>query len=497
MDKNNKNKDDGMESDDDMDDGFDDYYNMSGNGYSDDAAEMSADNDDLELYEVENLTEKKVESLVDETVTIASKSLSIPPSLVKLLLIANYWDIEKITSEYKNNGTKFLIEAHIIPDKNAKKEDDNSYNQTNNSGDNFSCPVCMCDTPATETLSLQCQHKFCRDCWTRHVEVKITEGFSTEITCMAHKCDLLLPEDFALSLPISSYLKVQYHTFAFQNYVRSHPYLRFCVGPNCKMIFKANEVLAKRIICSSCNTMFCFKCGDSYHAPTDCVTIKNWLTKCADDSETANYLSVHTKDCPHCNVCIEKNGGCNHMQCYKCRFDFCWLCLGDWKGHGTEYYECSRYRENPDLANENAKARAALRKYLHYYERWQNHAKSLKLEEKTLEKIKERINSKVMNGSGTWIDWQYLLDAAALLAKCRYTLQYTYPYAYYMTEGSLKHLFEYQQAQLEAEIENLSWKIERAETTDRGDLENQMYIAEKRRKTLLRHFFQPHNVPQE
>ena len=46
--------------------------------------------------------------------------------------------------------------------------------------------------------------------------------------------------------------------------------------------------------------------------------------------------------------------------------------------------------------------------------------------------------------------------------------------------------FEYQQAQLEAEIENLSWKIEHAETTDRGDLENQIDIAEKRRTTLLK-----------
>lgn len=45
------------------------------------------------------------------------------------------------------------------------------------------------------------------------------------------------------------------------------------------------------------------------------------------------------------------------------------------------------------------------------------------------------------------------------------------------------------QAQLEAEIENLSWKIERAETTDRGELENQMDIAEKRRTTLLKDFF--------
>jgi len=42
---------------------------------------------------------------------------------------------------------------------------------------------------------------------------------------------------------------------------------------------------------------------------------------------------------------------------------------------------------------------------------------------------------------------------------------------------------------LEAEIENLSWKIERAETTDLADLENQMDIAEKRRTTLLKDFF--------
>lgn len=39
-----------------------------------------------------------------------------------------------------------------------------------------------------------------------------------------------------------------------------------------------------------------FKCRQMYHAPTDCATIRKWLTKCADDSETANYISAHTKD---------------------------------------------------------------------------------------------------------------------------------------------------------------------------------------------------------
>ena len=48
--------------------------------------------------------------------------------------------------------------------------------------------------------------------------------------------------------------------------------------------------------------------------------------------------------------------------------------------------------------------------------------------------------------------------------------------------------FEYQQAQLEAEMENLSWKVERADSYDRGDLQNQMHIAEQQRRTLLKDF---------
>ena len=31
------------------------------------------------------------------------------------------------------------------------------------------------------------------------------------------------------------------------------------------------------------------------------------------------------------------------MQCYNCKHEFCWMCLGDWRSHGSEYYECSRY----------------------------------------------------------------------------------------------------------------------------------------------------------
>lgn len=40
---------------------------------------------------------------------------------------------------------------------------------------------------------------------------------------------------------------------------------------------------------------------------------------------------------------------------------------------------------------------------------WENHSKSLSLETYTRQKIVDRINQKVNDASGTWIDWQYLL----------------------------------------------------------------------------------------
>ncbi|XP_023403511.1 E3 ubiquitin-protein ligase ARIH2 isoform X2 [Loxodonta africana] len=402
-------------------------------------------------------------------------------SVAKLILVNFHWQVSEILDRYKSNSAQLLVEARVQP--NPSKHVPAAHPPHH-------CAVCMQFVRKENLLSLACQHQFCRSCWEQHCSVLVKDGVGVGVSCMAQDCLLRTPEDFVFPLLPNEELRDKYRRYLFRDYVESHYQLQLCPGADCPMVIRVQEPRARRVQCNRCNEVFCFKCRQMYHAPTDCATIRKWLTKCADDSETANYISAHTKDCPKCNICIEKNGGCNHMQCSKCKHDFCWMCLGDWKTHGSEYYECSRYKENPDIVNQSqqAQAREALKKYLFYFERWENHNKSLQLEAQTYQRIHEKIQERVMNNLGTWIDWQYLQNAAKLLAKCRYTLQYTYPYAYYMESGPRKKLFEYQQAQLEAEIENLSWKVERADSYDRGDLENQMHIAEQRRRTLLKDF---------
>ncbi|KAJ8370917.1 hypothetical protein SKAU_G00109450 [Synaphobranchus kaupii] len=479
-----------------------DYYE----GVASDVEQQGADSFDPEEYLFTCLSYRESQKVLTDEVNSVASALKVLPAVAKLILVHFHWQVSVILERYKSNSSQLLCEAQVQP---------STSRSVTASPQSLQCGVCLQLVRKDALLSLPCQHSFCKSCWEQHCIVLVKDGVGVGISCMAQDCSLQMPEDFVLPLLPGEELKEKYRRYegvmmSLLMMMSLLPFFSLRVTSSCSCVqgqtvqlsFRCRSPAHRRVQCSRCSEVFCFKCRQMYHAPTDCGTIRKWLTKCADDSETANYISAHTKDCPKCNICIEKNGGCNHMQCSKCKHDFCWMCLGDWKTHGSEYYECSRYKENPDIVNQSqqAQAREALKKYLFYFERWENHNKSLQLEAQTYQRIQEKIQERVMNNLGTWIDWQYMQNAAKLLAKCRYTLQYTYPYAYYMESGPRKKLFEYQQAQLEAEIENLSWKVERADSyergvgegelsaNDRGDLENQMHIAEQRRRTLLKDF---------
>jgi len=59
-------------------------------------------------------------------------------------------------------------------------------------------------------------------------------------------------------------------------------------------------------------------------------------------------------------------------------------------------------------------------------------------------------------GDNTWIDCQYLNEANEALYECRYALQYTYVYAYYLPKEEIhREHFEMQQTELERQTEDV------------------------------------------
>uniref|UniRef100_A0A0L8HGR6 RBR-type E3 ubiquitin transferase n=1 Tax=Octopus bimaculoides TaxID=37653 RepID=A0A0L8HGR6_OCTBM len=76
-----------------------------------------------------------------------------------------------------------------------------------------------------------------------------------------------------------------------------------------------------------CGHTFCINCGENWYDPVRCKWLRKGFKKCDDDSETSNWITANTKECPKCHVTIENFGGCNHMV-YKnqnCKANFCWF----------------------------------------------------------------------------------------------------------------------------------------------------------------------------
>jgi ariadne-1 len=240
--------------------------------------------------------------------------------------------------------------------------------------------------------------------------------------------------------------------------------------------------------CAKCLYSFCAACGEEEHSPASCQQVVDWTAKCQGDSETANWILVNTKNCPNCTNRTEKNGGCNHMTCTRCKAEWCWVCHGSWAKHGSSFYQCNFFQEKKDNestieAKKKATAKESLERYLHYFTRYRNHDESKKLDAKVLHQVQEKTRSEIARGM-TALDAEYLEQTAHTLSLCRHTLKYSYVHAFFLadTPANLK-LFEYNQGQLEFATEQLSELIEAARV-DRLTVIDKTAVAAKMLKNL-------------
>ena len=290
-------------------------------------------------------------------------------------------------------------------------------------------------------------------------------------------------------------LNHRYQILLTRTYVDDVEKLKWCPAPNCEYAvqceIKQRELsrIVPTVECA-CHHRFCFGCTLQDHQPTPCMLIKKWLKKCEDDSETANWISANTKECPKCQSGIEKNGGCNHMTCRKCKHEFCWICMGLWSEHGQSWYNCNRFEEKSGINGRDAqaKSRAALDRYLHYYNRYATHELSAKLDKDLYIKTERKmINLQAASGL-SWIEVQFLDTASKALQQCRQSLKWTYAFAYYLKRNNMTEMFEDNQKDLQMAVEALSEMFEKPVTELKPlkvEILDKTAYCNKRREILL------------
>jgi len=427
------------------------------------------DSDELELVNFSCLSPEEIIAAQKRQIQQVADLLVISASNASNLLCHYHWKTEVLFTRYFDDPQSVVKEAGLV----------NTASDGNIEADisgTEECLICNDEADATQSCSLLCAHRICNDCWSAYLSLKINEGEVIRINCPAISCTYAVPDEVVRKLVDKDHYE-KYVRFVTRSFVEDNAHVTWCPAPRCGNAI-TTDMMKGQIVQCTCGFRFCFQCHHEAHAPATCEQVKNWLTKCNDESETGHWLAANTRDCPVCHVSVEKNAGCNHMTC-KCHHEFCWLCNRAWKGH-SDFYACERFeklQKKKEKREKNGKKskkhskmeqeekerrdkRMALERYLHYYSQYLHHdgtsSKAAEYREKSQAKI-DLLRSQL----ATLAEVKFIETATDILLECRNIIKYSNVFSFYLDDYSReKPIFTFLREELEKTVTQLAAVLE-------------------------------------
>lgn len=440
-------------------------------GYSDDSDHFSSEDDTfgndptfedqiaakiLKNYTV--LSTSDIRRRQADAVAAVSSVLDISASAACILLFHHRWSPSTVHEAWFSDEEKTRKTTGLLltsPESKTNKE-----NQ-------FICGICFESYPIDDSGSAFCGHLFCKLCLGQYIGTSIEGGPGClTLRCPEPSCIMAIGQDMVNNLA-SDTNKIKYDNYLIRSYVEGNRNTKWCPAPGCDYAIEFDSAMSGGYdVACLCGHLFCWNCTEEAHRPVDCDTVAKWILKNSAEAENVTWILAYTKPCPKCKRPIEKNKGCMHMTCNSaCKFQFCWLCLGDWTTHAV-HSRCNRYSE--DNSGENSEndterrrkmARKSIERYTHYYERWAaNHSSRVKAlsDLRNLEAVKLEKLSKKQDLPVT--DLKFVTEALVQVIECRRVLKWSYAYGYYLSENDengKKIFFEYLQSEAEDGLERL------------------------------------------
>jgi len=463
--------------------------------------------------------EDRLKQLREDLLSQCSDILGLSRVHSETLLQTNGWSLEIVVDKWVENRKELCDQAGIeVPadavDDVPKIMDDKDIQVNKGMRHQTSLAECECEICfelVTEKIAIPCRHVICKMCWEEYLKEKINSGIVNKLKCPAFNCSELVPMVVIMSLvPEEIYQK--YLRFGLDNFVTGNSDIKWCPHPGCGRAVHVpadhdqgeqargsvsqqsntsngsaenKEAPMHRNVDCGVGHFFCWSCSKIAHDPCSCETWAKWEKEVKERLENKKgvqtaaelvsddvWVGENCKPCPSCKAPIFKDDGCNHMTCYKCNHDFCWVCMGRWRFHGDwtgGYFECNNYIAKKLAKRKLNKAKSEAQKkakkkhgryFKHVYDRYKNHIQSLEYELAILEKADEKM-TKLRASTSTGEDVTFFEDAVRELLKCRHVLKASYALSYFIHTDTARTDFIRLLADVEKSTESLAESVNR------------------------------------
>lgn len=239
--------------------------------------------------------------------------------------------VKKDENQYVRNLARKAIQAHVAKLRNDGQRIPSRPDEEEVTED---CPICFEQTRALEMFVVKkCQHKFCLDCLSHHVEVQVKENLvpvRCPLECSNHleleQCMPYLPPKIVDAFQLAFARRLSEARVPEADRV-------YCPFRNCSALMSKGGLNLPimgsssshphtssigRCECVACHRLFCVECQVPWHADLSCAEYQK-LPPDERDAEDAKVFQLaknqNWKRCKKCKHFIELNTGCFHMTC--------------------------------------------------------------------------------------------------------------------------------------------------------------------------------------
>ena len=218
-----------------------------------------------------------------------------------------------------NNNSEFIEHEEDSADNNSLIL---KFYENNDNPDE--CDVCYDEINEEDKKlnTIPCGHLFCTHCWFNYLKTSITEAKVDNIRCMDHECNEIISDEFILKhISENKDLVEKYNKFKKRIEIINDENKKICPNPDCDSFLEKSEE-TKYVECEN-GHKYCYECLKPPHGDVKCDF--------QEEKQFANWTKTkRVKRCPRCKMYTEKNEGCNHMTCASCKYQWCWLCEGQY-----------------------------------------------------------------------------------------------------------------------------------------------------------------------